>query len=166
MLRRIESRPPANRINRLETRGRNQPRARVSRQALPGPALQRGIERVVHRVLGQVEVAEQADERGENATGFRAVHGVEAKANFVRGRGGHGEGVNTGNRIPDTGNWRRRDQRTKGPRVYSRETTQGPQSRGVSIRSHARSFIRAPSTGSDILANMSHEGRNCIRAHQ
>lgn len=40
-------------------------------------------------VLGHVEVAEQADERREDATGFRAEHGVNARANVARGWLGH-----------------------------------------------------------------------------
>jgi hypothetical protein len=44
-----------------------------------------GIERIVHRILGRVEIAEQADKRRENATRLRAKHGVDARANIDRG---------------------------------------------------------------------------------
>jgi hypothetical protein len=43
----------------------------------------------VHRILGQVEASEQADERREDSAGFRSEHGVEMGANLVRGRLGH-----------------------------------------------------------------------------
>jgi hypothetical protein len=40
--------------------------------------LERRAERFVQRFLGEIEVAEQADERGENTPRFRAINRVDA----------------------------------------------------------------------------------------
>ncbi len=50
-------------VDRAVPGGRGDPRPRVVRQALGRPALQRHREGVLHRLLGQVEVTEHADER-------------------------------------------------------------------------------------------------------
>lgn len=86
----VEPLAATNRVDGLETRGRDQPGARIRRDAVHGPALQGGAEGVVHRILGHVEVAEQADERRENAAGFRAENGVKVGANLDRRWRGHG----------------------------------------------------------------------------
>ncbi len=60
-------------VDGLETPRGNEPGARIGRRAVHRPALHRRRERVLKRLLGEIEVAEQADQSGENATGFRAV---------------------------------------------------------------------------------------------
>ena len=54
-------------IDGLESPGRHQPRARIGGDAVARPLLQRRRERIVQRFLGHVEVAEQADQRGQHA---------------------------------------------------------------------------------------------------
>jgi hypothetical protein len=44
-----------------------QPRARIGRRAVPGPALGRDRERLLSRLLGEVEIAEEADQAREDA---------------------------------------------------------------------------------------------------
>ena len=71
------------RVDRLEAAGRNQPGARVGRHALARPLLDRRGERVVQRLLGEVEVAEQADQRGEDAARLGAVDRLDRLARAV-----------------------------------------------------------------------------------
>jgi hypothetical protein len=49
-------------IDRSVAPGRNQPGAWVRRSALSGPALRRDRERLLSGLLGEVEVAEKADQ--------------------------------------------------------------------------------------------------------
>ena len=69
----VEARAPAQRIDRLEAPGRYQPGTGVGRQPLLGPLLERGAKGIVQALLGQVEVAEQADQRGKAAARLGAV---------------------------------------------------------------------------------------------
>ena len=62
----VESRPPAHAIDGLETPRRHQPRPRVRRHAVPWPLLHGRSKGILQRLLGQVEVAEQADQGGED----------------------------------------------------------------------------------------------------
>src|SRR6185436_9865075 len=62
----VEARPPADTIDRLEAARGHQPCARVLRDALPLPLLDGRGEGLVERLLGEVEVAEQADEGRED----------------------------------------------------------------------------------------------------
>jgi hypothetical protein len=73
VLRRVVARTAAERVDRLETRGGDEPRPRVLRHALGRPLNQRRAEGVVHRFFSRVEVAEDADESGEDAAGFGAI---------------------------------------------------------------------------------------------
>ena len=63
----VEPGAPAHAVDRLEAAGRNEPRPRIGRHAVARPLLQRRREGIVQRLLGEVEVAEQADQRGEDA---------------------------------------------------------------------------------------------------
>jgi hypothetical protein len=74
--RRVEAGAATQAVDRLEPARRDQPGARLVRHAVARPAFQRGRERVVHRLLGEVEVAEQADQGGEDAARVGAVEGV------------------------------------------------------------------------------------------
>ena len=65
------------RVDRLEAAGRDEPRARIVGHAVARPLLDRRREGVVQRLLGEVEVAEQADQRGEDAARLGAVDGVD-----------------------------------------------------------------------------------------
>jgi hypothetical protein len=56
----------ANPVDRVVTRRRRQPRARVARQPVAGPALRGRRERLLRGFLGEIEVAEEADQRRED----------------------------------------------------------------------------------------------------
>ena len=77
-------------VDRLEPARRHEPRARVRRHAARRPLLQRRGERVVQRLLRTVEVAEQADERGEHATGLGAIDPLDRVPRVGRARLAHG----------------------------------------------------------------------------
>src|SRR5207253_11468249 len=77
LLQRIEARAPADGIDRLEAAGRDEPGARVRRHAFGGPLLERRAERLVQRLLREVEVDQQAQERRKNTARFRAVNRQE-----------------------------------------------------------------------------------------
>ena len=64
----IESGAAAEAVDRLEPAGGHQPGARVCGHSFLRPLLERGAERVLQGFFGDVEVAEQADERGQNPT--------------------------------------------------------------------------------------------------
>ncbi len=74
--RRVEPGAPAQAVDGLEAAGRDEPRAGVGRCAVPRPLLDRGCEGLVERLLGQVEVAEEADEGGEHAARVGTVDGL------------------------------------------------------------------------------------------
>ena len=59
--------PAAEPVDRAVARDRVQPRRRRLRRAVARPPLERERERLLERVLGQLEVAQPADERGEHA---------------------------------------------------------------------------------------------------
>ena len=65
------------RVDRLEAAGRDEPGARIGGHAVARPLLERGGEGVVQRLLGEVEVAEQADQGGEDAARVGAVDRVD-----------------------------------------------------------------------------------------
>jgi hypothetical protein len=54
-----------------------EPRARVGGRALARPSLGRGGERLLDGLLGEVEVAEEADQRGEDPPPFVAKDPIE-----------------------------------------------------------------------------------------
>ena len=57
----VESGAPANCVDGLETAGRHEPGARIGGHTIARPLLQSRPESVVQRLLGDIEVAEQAD---------------------------------------------------------------------------------------------------------
>ena len=63
-------------VDRLESPCRHQPRPRVRRHAFARPLFERGPERVVQRLLRHVEVAEQPDQRRQDATRLGLIDGV------------------------------------------------------------------------------------------
>ena len=54
-------------IDRLEAAGRDEPGARIGRERRPAAIARGRGEGIVQRLLGEIEIAEQADERGEDA---------------------------------------------------------------------------------------------------
>jgi hypothetical protein len=81
----VESRAPAYAVDGLETTGRDEPRARIVRYTIARPLLQRRLEGIVQRLFGDVEITEQADQRGEDTARLRAVDGFYLRAR-KRGR--------------------------------------------------------------------------------
>ena len=69
----IESTSTPERIDRLEAAGGNQPGPRVGRYPLRFPALDRGGERLVQRLLGEVEIVEQSNQRREHSSRLRLI---------------------------------------------------------------------------------------------
>ena len=65
--RRVEPRAPTNGIDRLEPAGGHEPCARIGGDTIPRPALHGRREGIVQRLLGEIEVAEEADQRREDA---------------------------------------------------------------------------------------------------
>jgi hypothetical protein len=61
---------PPDAIDRGVARGRDEPRARVGRDAVARPAGRGGGEGLLRRLLGEVEVAEEADQGRQDATPF------------------------------------------------------------------------------------------------
>jgi hypothetical protein len=64
---RREAHAPSQEIDGLVPGGADEPCARVAGRAVGGPPLERGRERLLHHLLGEIEIAEEADERGEHA---------------------------------------------------------------------------------------------------
>jgi hypothetical protein len=56
---------------------RDEPAGRVGGSAVPGPALQRLLDGVLEGVLGEIEVAEDADQGGEDAPVLLAEQAAE-----------------------------------------------------------------------------------------
>ncbi len=75
----IEARPPAQGIDGLEATGGHQPGARVVRNAIAWPLLQRGGEGVLQCFLGTIEITQQADQRGQDPTRFAAVDRLDLR---------------------------------------------------------------------------------------
>jgi hypothetical protein len=69
--------PPAQPVDGLEPPRGNQPRARIGRDALDRPLLDRCRERILQRLLGEIEIAEEADERRENPAGLGAINRLD-----------------------------------------------------------------------------------------
>src|SRR5690606_33296362 len=84
VLRRVEADTPANRIDRLEAAGGDEPRARVLRHAVFRPLLDRGAKRVLERLLREIEIAEHANQRREHAARFVPVDVLDDSADLRR----------------------------------------------------------------------------------
>ena len=76
----------ADTVDRAVARGRDQPRPRVRRRAIGRPASRRERERLLDGILGEVEVAEEADQEGEDARPLLAVEALELAQRSTTGR--------------------------------------------------------------------------------
>ncbi len=81
-------------VDGLEAAGGDQPGHRILRQSLGGPFLHRRAEGIVQRFLGTLEIAQQADQRREDAARFLAVQRVDFSAYLGNGCGRHAAMVN------------------------------------------------------------------------
>ena len=73
----LEPASPAEAVDRLVPRGGRDPRGRVARQATARPDLEGDEEGVLHRLLGEVEVAEHADERRDRPSRLVSEQAVD-----------------------------------------------------------------------------------------
>jgi hypothetical protein len=64
-------------IDRAVPRGRDEPRAGILRRPVVPPALDRDCECVLDRVLGELEVTEDADEDRDGAAPFLTEQGLD-----------------------------------------------------------------------------------------
>jgi hypothetical protein len=62
----VETHPPAEDVDGLEATGGDEPRERVTRQPVARPFLDRSREGLVQGLLGQVEVTDEPNERGQD----------------------------------------------------------------------------------------------------
>ncbi|HZM94495.1 MAG TPA: hypothetical protein VFB92_13780 [Vicinamibacterales bacterium] len=62
----VETRSSAEDVDGLEATGGDEPRERVTRQPVARPFLDRGREGLVEGLLGQVEVTDEPNERGQD----------------------------------------------------------------------------------------------------
>ena len=76
-LRCIEPVAPPHAVDGLETAGRNEPRSGISGRSIARPLLHRRDVGIVQRVLGEVEVAKQADQGGEDAPRLGPVDRID-----------------------------------------------------------------------------------------
>jgi len=72
-----ESGAAAENVNGFEAGGGDEPGTRVGGNAGARPGFESGGEGFVHGFFGEIEIAEKADEGGENAAGFGAVEGFD-----------------------------------------------------------------------------------------
>ena len=76
----VEAGAAASGVDGLEASGRDQPGARIGGHAVARPLLHRRHERLVHRLLGAVEVAEQPDERGQDTARLGAIDRFDGRS--------------------------------------------------------------------------------------
>src|SRR5215213_219991 len=67
----------AQRVNRLEAPGRNEPGARIGRYSIPRPLFHCNPESVLQGVFGKVKIAEQTDQGGKYAARLRPVKAID-----------------------------------------------------------------------------------------
>ena len=85
IVQRVEPGTASQSVDGLETAGRNEPRAGIRGHPIPRPLLHRCSKGIVQRFLGEVEVAEQAYQGGEDAARVGAVDGVYRLAHALGG---------------------------------------------------------------------------------
>ena len=79
----VEPGPPAHAIDRLEAARGHEPCPGILGHAVSRPALDGGDERIVERLFGAVEVAEQANQRREDTPRLGAVDGLDRPPRVV-----------------------------------------------------------------------------------
>src|SRR3954451_19647983 len=83
---RLERALPPYAVDRAVARGRDQPSARLRRHAVARPALRRDRERLLCGFLGEVEVAEEADQRGQHTAPLLTEGLLERSYHSTTGR--------------------------------------------------------------------------------
>src|SRR5580693_8292774 len=89
VLRCIKSCAATQSVNGFESGRRNQPWSRVAGYSTPRPQAQRSRKGFVHRFLGKIKIAEQADQSCQDSSRIRAIKGVEQFAYLLGGTLGH-----------------------------------------------------------------------------
>src|ERR1700688_4432737 len=89
VLRCIKSCPATQSINGFESGRRNQPWPRVAGYSTRRPQAQRSRKGFVHRLLGKIKIAEQADQGCQDSSRIHAIQGVEQFAYLLGGTLGH-----------------------------------------------------------------------------
>src|SRR5207244_12048627 len=79
-----EAGAPAEPVDRLVARGPDQPGYGIVRHAGRGPLLERHLERLLQRLLGHVEIAEHANQRGQDPSvlGAKDLLDVHARSRW------------------------------------------------------------------------------------
>ena len=85
-LERLEAGASPDAVDRLEAAGRDQPRHRIRGNAVARPLLDGGLERVLHRLFGEIEVAEQADQGRQDLARVAPVERGHDRADLRRRR--------------------------------------------------------------------------------
>src|SRR5579859_6644679 len=83
VLRRIKSCPSTQSINGFESGRRNQPGPRVIGHSTRRPRAQRSGKGLVHRLLSEIKITEQADQSCQDSSRIHAIKGVEQFAYLV-----------------------------------------------------------------------------------
>ena len=78
-----EPRAPADPVDRLVPRGGDQPARRIRRRAGHRPLLDRDRERLLERLLGHVEIAQEADQRGQDSPVLRPKDLLDAHGRLM-----------------------------------------------------------------------------------
>src|SRR5207253_8871750 len=89
VLRGIKSCPSTQSINGFESGRRNHPWSRVAGYSTPRPQAQRRRKGFVHRLLGKIKIAEQADQSCQDSSRIHTIKGVEQFAYLLGGTLGH-----------------------------------------------------------------------------
>ena len=76
----MKTRAPADRVSGLEAAGRNEPAPGIFGNTVSRPLLQRRPEGVMQRVLREIEVTEETDQRRKDTARFGPIDRVYAVA--------------------------------------------------------------------------------------
>ena len=85
----VEAGAPAHAIDGLEACRRNQPGPRFVRNARLEPGIERGSERLVHGLFGEIQISEEAHERRQHPARLRAVESVNGLSELFGRRRWH-----------------------------------------------------------------------------
>src|ERR1700730_10240121 len=141
VLRRIKSCPSTQSINGFESGRRNQPWSRVAGYSTARPQAQRSRKGFVHRLLGKIQITEQADQSCQDSSRIHAIKGVEQFAYLLGGTLAH-EDVFSKPATPNQFGKRRIDAKCPGrdSEIWSNRTASLVDAKSPI---HSRSFVQA-----------------------
>src|SRR5262245_28210538 len=73
----VQTSPATNGVDALELASRNEPRPGIGRNPIARPLLEGRSERLLQRLLGEVEITEQTNQRRQDATRLAAINLLE-----------------------------------------------------------------------------------------